>query len=298
MQYAPIIVFAFNRLGVLKKTITSLLANPESKESDIYIFVDGPRPEKEGDSVKVQAVIDYVTSVTGFKSTNYYISKKNAGLGPSVIAGVSRIINQFGRAIIVEDDLDVNKNFLAFMNQGLERYEHNSRVFSICGYTNKVLPPKGYNYDSYFCTRSSSWGWATWSDRWNNVNWELEPWDNYTIHAKGFNKWGGSDCWHMLNEWHNGKNKSWAIRFCFAQFLQDKVSLFPIKSLVQNNGFDGEGTNCKKWNRFKYELEDNDKRQFAWPIEISINKDLQGQALKYHSLILRAYSKFMYLIHR
>lgn len=298
MSYAPIIVFAFNRLDVLKNTISSLASNPEAKDSELFVFVDGPRPNKKEEKEKVQAVQDYVLTINGFKEVYHRFSSSNKGLGPSIISGVTEIINQYGKAIVLEDDLILTENFLSFMNQGLQKYEKESNVFSICGYTNQVKAPQDYEADAYFCTRSSSWGWATWSDRWNSVDWRLEEWDCHKQYSHAFNKWGGSDCWHMLNDWHDGKNKSWAIRFCFAQFLQNKISLFPIRSLVQNDGFNGEGTNCKKWSRFTCEIDRTTKKEFIWPSTLQINKTLYKQALRYHSIPLRIWSKIMYMIHR
>lgn len=295
---APIILFAFNRLDALKNTIISLLQNEEAQMSDLYVFVDGPRPNKFGEEEKVKEVQKYIKSIEGFKSLHYTFSEKNKGLGNSIITGVSQIINQYGKAIILEDDLEFAKNFLSFMNQSLNQYEKDKKVFSICGYSNRVKTPIGYEYDSYFCTRSSSWGWGTWADRWNSVDWELKDWNRYSIMAKDFNRWGGSDCFKMLNDWKNGRNHSWAIRFCFSQFLQNKLSLFPIISKVKNNGFDGEGTNCKKWSRFKYEFDNRGNKSFNFPTKTDVDKHLYKEAMSYHRIAIRIWSKIMYYIYK
>lgn len=293
---APIVIFAFNRVAPLKKLIESLMKCPESKESDLYIFVDGARNQHE--EIDVKAVRDYVLSIEGFGNISHSFSDCNKGLGPSIIAGVSNVISNYGRAIVLEDDLEVHPNFLEYMNIGLERYADEEKVFSVCGYSNKIKIKDSYPYDAYFSTRSSSWGWATWADRWKSVDWELKPWNNYRKYRYAFNKWGGSDCFGMLEGWNKGKNKSWAIRFCFSQFLQDKLSLFPIKSLVENNGFDGNGTNCKKWSRFKHELLDETQVIENLPKLIEIDENLQKQALAYNSVLARIVSRIMYIIYR
>lgn len=227
MRYAPIILFAFNRLESLKATVASVLRNSEATESDLYVFVDGARPNKQGEMKKVHEVHEFVKTISGFKSVNYIFAKQNKGLGPSIIAGVTEVINRYGRAIVLEDDLVLSHNCLSFMNQGLDKYEKDPKVFSVCGYSNKVKVPNGYLADSYFCVRSSSWGWATWSDRWNSVDWDLMDWKKYEGMKSAFNRWGGSDCFGMLQDWKEGRNKSWAIRFCFSQFLQKKTFSFP-----------------------------------------------------------------------
>ena len=294
---APIIVFAFNRPEALRNTIHSLLRNTEAQESELYVFVDGARPDKPGETEKVKDVQEYVKSIKGFKNVHYTFSERNKGLGASIIQGVTAVINQYGKVIVLEDDLVFSENFLAFMNEGLRRYERESRVFSVCGYGNKVKVPDGYAGDAYFCARSSSWGWATWADRWNSVDWELKDWDKYARMRKAFNRWGGSDCFGMLKDWKQGKNQSWAIRFCFSQFLQDKWSLFPVTSKVRNDGFDGMGTNCKRWSRFRYVFDETKSKNFALPQEIEINKQLYQSAMAYHGILVRIYSRLMYWIH-
>lgn len=292
-MYAPIVLFAFNRLEPLKACVSSLLNNTEAAETDLIVFVDGPRATKEGESEKVEAVREFVRNIAGFKSLETHFSKKNKKLGPSIIAGVTDVINRYGKAIVIEDDLIASRNFLAFMNQGLDKYELNKEVWSVCGYSNKVHIPQGYDYDAYFCSRSSSWGWATWKDRWQLCDWELEEWNTVINSGKKFNRWGGSDCFGMLAGWHEGRNQSWAIRFCYNQFVQNAVSLFPAVSKIDNEGFDGSGTNCKKFNRYKFEFDSGDNKNFRLPAEVIKNKKLYNEALKYYSIPIRIYSRLM-----
>ena len=297
MDFAPIVLFAFNRPDRLAKTIESLLMNDEAKDCELFVFVDGARPEKVGEADKVNEVQNVVKKIKGFKELHYSFSETNKGLGKSVIEGVSEVINKYGKAIILEDDLVLLPNFIAYINQGLNRYQDEKDVFSICGYSNRVKRPKGYLADTYFCNRSSSWGWGTWADRWNSVDWTLEPFEQYLKYKSQFNRWGGSDCFGMLCGWHEGRNKSWAIRFCFSQFLQKRVSLFPMESLVINEGFDGDGTNCRKWSRFKYDIDNSGKRDFVYPKNVSVDKRILKQALAYHSITQRIFSKIMYMIY-
>lgn len=295
-QYAPIVIFAFNRLDLLRNTIASLHSNEEARDSELFIFVDGARANKKGETEKVRAVQEYVKTIIGFKGIQYFFSEENKGLGPSIIVGVGEIVKKFGKVIVLEDDLTLSSNFLSFMNQGLNRYLNEEKIFSICGYSNKISVPKNYIADSYFCYRSSSWGWATWADRWGSVDWELSDWQKYSGMKSAFNKWGGSDCFGMLDGWRKGKNKSWAIRFCFSQFLQNKITLFPVISKVKNNGFDGNGTNCKNYSRFKCDFDITDKKDFVYPKVLDVDKTIYQSAKKYHSALFRLWSALMYRI--
>lgn len=296
-QYAPIAIFAFNRLEPLKSCVKSLLNNSEAKESDLLVFVDGPRPNVEGEKDCVDSVKEYVKTIIGFRTVEFHFSDVNKKLGPSIIAGVTDVINRYGKVIVIEDDLVTSRNFLAFMNQGLDRYEKSNEVISICGYSNKIRIPRGYYYDAYFCVRSSSWGWATWKDRWDSVDWDLDDWEKVKRNAKEFNRWGGSDCFGMLKAWKDGHNQSWAIRFCYNQFLKDGVSLFPLVSMIDNRGFDGRGTNCTVYNRFKFELDNGENKSFRFPKEIIVDDKIRKETLKYHAIAKRIYSRIMNIIY-
>ncbi len=296
-QLAPVIIFAFNRPASFKATVEALFKCPEASATDLYIFIDGPRVSKQDDVTLVGQSKEIADHISGFANVSTICSVTNQGLGPSIISGVSKVIAKYGKAIVLEDDLIVQPNFLTFMNEGLNRYEMDKNVWSICGYTNKVRPPRDYSYDAYFCTRSSSWGWGTWADRWESVDWSFTHWDEWMGKKRAFNKWGGSDCFSMLQGCKEGRNKSWAIRFCFNQFIQDKLSLFPIKSLVRNDGFDGQGTNCRRYSRFKFELMNESVSTFRFPSASSkFVKSLYRQAMHYNSMPMRIWSRIMYLI--
>lgn len=296
-MYAPIILFAFNRLEPLKACIGSLLQNTEAAESNLIVYVDGARVSRQGEAEKVDAVKQFVKSIVGFKSVETHFSEENKGLGTSIIAGVTDVINRYGSAIVVEDDLILGKNYLAFMNKCLDIYKTNSCIFSVCGYSVELKIPQNYPYDIYVGPRSTSWGWATWKDRWDKCDWELENWAEVEKNAKAFNRWGGSDCYTMLRNWKNGINKSWAIRFCYNQFLYKADAVFPIISHVKNVGFDGNGTNCKRFNRYKYGFDESRNKEFKIPIQCVKNRSLIRQKLKYNSLARRAYSCIMNILY-
>ena len=129
------------------------------------------------------------------------------------------------------------------------------------------------------------------------MDWELKDWDEHKKNSRKFNQWGGSDCWGMLNGWREGKNSSWAIRFCYAQFVQNSVSLFPIVSKVANEGFDGRGTHGKSWTRAKFDFDTTEEKTFRYPTDITIDKKLYKQAMSYNSLLIRSWSRLMYMLH-
>ena len=201
VMLAPIVIFAFNRPEALQKLLDSLRMNSFYEESDKYIFIDGPRCEED------KAKVDEVVTIARKVASNISISPVNRGLGNSIIAGVSTIIAEYGKAIVLEDDLICAPNFLSYMNQALDFYENDNKIISICGYGLKIKRPRGYVGDVYLLGRSSSWGWATWKDRWEQIDWDIQDWNEFSSNKqmrRAFNK-NGSDMYSMLKGYMEGK---------------------------------------------------------------------------------------------
>jgi glycosyltransferase involved in cell wall biosynthesis len=300
MTYSPIIVFAFNRPEKLKKTINSLLSNPESKESDLFVFVDGPRADKTSDNDKVQAVRDIVTSITGFNKVVYTFSKINKGLAQSIITGTTDVIKEYGRVIVLEDDLYVSADFLRYMNQMLDTFEHDNRVFQVSGFSCRVQRPKDYYYDVYFSGRSHSWSWGTWKDRWKTVDWDVSDFDEMLANKKQQKAFCtyGSDLYGMLSDYMKGRNNSWYIRFNYAMHKQSRYSVCPLRSLVRNDGFGEDATHCNTYNRYKTDFESKHIGIFRVATTIQPDKRLMQEAVKYWSIPYRIYGKGMNIINK
>ena len=216
----------------------------------------------------VSLVRNYIHKIDGFKSVHIIEAEKNKGLAKSVITGVTEIINEKGKVIVVEDDLITSPQFLTFMNDALDFYEDEKKIWSISGYQFPFELPETYTKSVYVAYRSSSWGWATWKDRWETIDWEVKDYSSYKYNPLRIAKFckGGTDLDKMLRYQMQGKIDSWAIRWCYNQCKQDKYTIYPVKSLVNNIGTDGRGTHCDPTSvrfrqtlatSFKYEFEHN-----------------------------------------
>lgn len=263
-KLAPICLFTYNRPSETIQTVEALKNNYLAYDSELFIFSDGPKNDLAKD--KVNAVREFLKSVNGFKSITVFESKTNKGLADSIIEGVTKIINQYDKVIVLEDDLVTTPNFLDFMNQALNFYCEDGSVFSISGYTMNLKSLIKYNEDFYFGYRASSWGWATWQKQWQSVDWEVKRFKDLNESKKmqkAFNQ-GGSDMSSMLKAQMNGRIDSWAIRFCFQQFLNKQACIFPNKSKVQSIGFSKEATHTVGAGKFITTLDNSEQRNFTF----------------------------------
>jgi GT2 family glycosyltransferase len=161
---APIILFVYNRSEHTRQTVEYFSKNSLAESSKLFIFSDGPKNEK--DKQKVSEVRKYLKSIQSFSEIKIVEREKNLGLANSVISGVNQIFKSYDKAIVLEDDIISSPSFLSFMNDALDFYKEDKRIFSVSGYPYPVKIPDSYSKDVFIAHRASSWGWGTWKDRW------------------------------------------------------------------------------------------------------------------------------------
>ncbi len=291
---SPILLFTYKKLMPLKATIEALRSNRLANRSELYIFSDGPK--RLEDLEQILEVRKFLKGIEGFRKVTLKAEEINKGLAPSIIEGVSDILKTYPSVIVLEDDLVTSPNFLSFMNQGLIFYASNAKIISISGYTFPLKIPENYGYDNYFTLRASSWGWATWKDRWAMVDWQVADYGSFSknrVAQKKFNKMG-SDMSAMLTEQMNGKISSWAIRWCYHQFKHGLYSVYPTISKVSNIGF-GEAATHTKGNKERYAtiLDDSGKNDFIFHSQPGLDKRFIEPFVAIFSVKTRIYYKII-----
>lgn len=250
MSYAPIVLFVYNRPDHTRQTLEALKANYLAPESELFIYADAAR---DGASPEVQTAVAEVRALIHGDQwcgrVHIVEQAANKGLYRSVRDGVTEVVEQYGRVIVMEDDLVTSPAFLDYMNRSLDRYESYPAVFSIGGYSypEAIMPiPEDYPYDNYTCLRNCSWGWATWKDRWSKVDWEVTNYDALRTNPaaiRALNRMG-DDEYEMLVGRMSGRLNIWSIQFTMAHYVNHAVAMCPCVSYVNNVGLDGSGENC------------------------------------------------------
>ncbi len=150
---APIIIFCYRRR--IDKLIESLLNNKEASISNLYIFSDGYKSDLDKEDIR--DLRRSIRRIKGFKSISIFVSNFKKGLADSIIQGTTSVINKYGKAIILEDDLITSKYFLDLMNKSLNLYKNNRNIWSVSGYSPPLNYLKDYEKEVYLSLRCSSW---------------------------------------------------------------------------------------------------------------------------------------------
>lgn len=279
VSQAPIAIFCYRRPDHLRLTLKSLMQCEGFEGSPVFIFGDGPRNESE------RAAVDNTRAVARELlggNAKYHFSDSNRGLSASVINGVSTVIERHGRVIVVEDDLVLNKFFVRFMNEALQRYEDDDNVLQVSGYAFASREIAIRN-QSVFLPFTTSWGWATWQRAWQQFDPAARGWELLAINAElraRFNLGGAYDYATMLERQMSGQRDSWAIRWYWSVFLKNGLVLFPPMSLVSNTGFDGSGTHGGgAFSRFNQVIDGSAINYPELPTSVVLNHSLVAQAV-------------------
>jgi len=270
---APIALFVYNRLATTRQTVEALKKNDLAAQSDIFIFSDGGKDAKSWK--KVNELRRYLHTIKGFKSVNIIERESNYYLERNVIEGVTRIINKYGKIIVLEDDVCVNPNFLDYMNKALTLYENHKEVMHISSIPHCQINTK---VDAVFTSfMECTWGWATWANRWQSFkHFTSKDEALYGLSTEDMRKIdlnGRLKCWKSLD--NNPIN--WDICWQIAIYKQNGLCLEPVKPMAENTGL-YSGTHYNQWRIFGQDRYDRPAANFKvekFPQELKFNPDLQ-----------------------
>ncbi len=254
MNFAPIVLFVYNRPYHTRKTVESLQLNELSANSELFIYCDAAKNDDTQENV--DEVRSYVASIDGFKKITIIQRDKNLGLDPSVIGGVTSVVNTYGKVIVLEDDLVTSPYFLKYMNDALEFYKNEKKVWHISGWNYPIMPE---GLDDVFLWRvMNCWGWGTWKDRWQHyeqdINKSIKSFSKEDIIT--FNvKYG--DFWKQVETNVKKRDFNWDIRWYATIFKKNGLCLNPTQTFVENIGLDGSGIHCGKTEIYTSTLSSN-----------------------------------------
>jgi len=157
-----VVLFAYKRPEYLKKA----LASHSKIDADYVAFVDHSEMQDE-----VYNIIDNKYFPVICRPYNY-------GLNKNIIQGISQILTAYDAVIVLEDDIVLSGDALIYLKTYLELLKDVKHIGAV-----SCKKEPGFLHKGFYC-----WGWATWRDRWEvienelNVNgksWDLQVFDYF-----------------------------------------------------------------------------------------------------------------------
>ncbi len=244
-----ILFIIFNRPDTTKRVFEAIrIANPPR----LYIAADAPRVGNSNDlqnCKEARATTEQVDWPCEVKRL-YQTENLGCSLGPR--AAFDWFFSQEAEGIILEDDCLPHPDFFVFASTMLERYRDEKSILSING---SNLGYQLNNGESYTYSRfMNMWGWATWRRSYNQIDYSLNHWrnvknkDQFLWKHLRINLFDFDIGW--IKYWRFQFDKSittknitwWDYQWIYNQLINQQCSVVPSNNLVQNIGFDENGS--------------------------------------------------------
>jgi hypothetical protein len=233
----PVLLLAFNRPDTTARTLESIRA---VQPGQLFFAVDGPRPERAGESERVAAVQALADSVDWECDLRTLFRERNLGLKTAVSEAISWFFAGVEQGIVLEDDCVADPSFFRFAGELLEKYRDDERVMAVSG-NNFQFGKRADAYSYYFSRYNHVWGWASWRRAWRLYDHGMSRWpglrergwpEQYLRDPVAASYWAD-----IFDETHAERNASWAYRWTFACWAHGGLTVLPAVNLVSNIGF-------------------------------------------------------------
>jgi GR25 family glycosyltransferase involved in LPS biosynthesis len=281
------ILLLYNRPNHSKRVLESLASNQIDR---IFVYIDYPKDSVAESAQK--ALLEILRAPWPFK-IHLTQRQESFGLARSVCASLNDAFKDGAEAVVLlEDDCVLKDHGKHFFEQGLDSLRNDKNVRSLCGYTNPncsfIFEPGS---DLLSLHRFSTWGWATWSDRWQDYNRNStlgELLKRTETTAESINHFA-PDLAVLCKDpdYLNGSIDIWSIPWTLIHFLTNTYAIFPIESVIENIGLDGSGANCSETDAFNLTNEQfTEKLSYSWNRQIYFfqNEDLIRIFMESHGL--------------
>ncbi|ECT8416001.1 sugar transferase, partial [Salmonella enterica subsp. houtenae serovar 45:g,z51:-] len=286
-KYFPVIAFVYSRPKHAKKMLLALRKNSLAKYTDLIIYSDGAKNKK--DDPGVQAVRNYISTLTGFRSVTVVMQEKNIGFANSIIKGVTATVKKYGRVIVLEDDIETSPYFLEYMNDALNMYVDVKSVASISASSYPVTMNNSVQ-TTYLLRIPLCWGWATWENRWSMFKKDINTVDSIDKRIQNYINFDGAfDFFEQATLNAKGKLNTWFIFWYITLASKELLTLFPTKVMAKNIGHDGSGENCDDNDIYKNTIISNERVILTLKETLAEDKDYYLAHVKYFKRIKKNY---------
>ncbi|MBN2520779.1 MAG: hemolysin hemolytic protein [Bacteroidales bacterium] len=172
---APILLIAFNR-PINTEVVFQKIR--DAHPTKLYVTVDGPRFNKDGEKELVDKVKQIVLNVDWPCNVYYRFNERNIGAEITIVDSISWVLEKEDYVIILEDDIVAPISFFSFAQEMLEKYINEERIWAITGVNFTPITIED-NSDYFFAKYGHTWGWATWKRFWKYFDLNIDVQDEH-----------------------------------------------------------------------------------------------------------------------
>jgi hypothetical protein len=252
----PVLLLGYNRPEQMQGLIRSLAS---VKPKLILLSVDGPKMNRINDLELVRQTQEMVNEITWDAEIRTRFRESNLGLRKAVVDAVTWANSEYGRVIVLEDDVRAGPQTLDFLSHNLIKHEEHLEIAHVNGYN---LVPMDHITNPAEVSRLSiypeSYAWATWERAWEKYDDDLTWARNASI--KDVEKVCGSIVgairWKQnFLDADSQRIDTWAYRWLASMWERRWLTISPNRNLSNYLGTE-QGTHTRrrvKWSELEIE---------------------------------------------
>ena len=167
MVETPVLFITFVRPDYARQTWEGIKV---VKPKTLYFYSNKGRVEKEGEVERNDEIRSYINEIDWDCDLHIFFREECVNVYDSLRGAIDWLFDNEERGIILEEDCVPTKAFFSFVDQMIEKFKEDKRVWCISGDNIIKQNPSGYDY--MFSHLHAMYGWASWRDRWRMVNWD------------------------------------------------------------------------------------------------------------------------------
>ncbi len=238
----PVLFIIFNRQSETSQVLEKIRKAAPKK---LFIAADGPRLDHPNDIEKCESTRRICSNINWNCEVFTKFEDKNQGCRIAVSSAITWFFENVEAGIILEDDCLPSLSFFGFCRQMLNKYQFDERVMQISG-SNYLGDDYSPEEDYYFSVLNDIWGWATWRRAWSKFDLNMPGYEEFKT-SGGVNKYlqdrDMADWLTMyFDDAKNPEASVWSSQWAYAIAKNNALTIVPSKNLVDNIGFDDQGT--------------------------------------------------------
>jgi hypothetical protein len=166
----PVLLIAFNRPSLTKVALERIA---RMGPTIFFYSVDGPRENNTDDLMNVELCKNLIQDLSWNCKVYTNFAQTNFGSGVWPHKSINWAFNHVDKLLILEDDVLISEDFYTESNKLLDVFNLQKEIFSVCASNLSDLTATEQSNDIFFSKYFSGWGWATWSDRWAEYQYDI-----------------------------------------------------------------------------------------------------------------------------
>ena len=233
--HSCVALFVYNRRTYLPAILERIRSVHPTK---LYVFGDGPKDDP-ADRARCAAVRNLVTEIQWPFPVQLTFTPTNVGIYRRFVSGIDEVFTHEGRAIFLDDDIELSQSFFTYCDWLLALYERQSRVAMISG-VNPLSNWPTAGATCFFSKLGNAQAWATWRRAWCFFSGARDLWSRPETRAAIAEFLGDEQLFTWRAAIYERATErevdNWDYQWALARHARHALCAVPAKNLVVHRG--------------------------------------------------------------